>query len=272
MVPSTMWMPQRQVDKEERGSYVDHIVDGVQGPEISQIAGAAAIVSGLAPKERWGRIMDTITDADKLVVRTWRMVAAARGLPGFGPRGDIEPDWDVQAEIVKAEPFMSYVVHDAVAQAGKADRLTTLYRSWSQFLVDGYDTIGEDWAHGTHVHAWSCTPTKDMVFYTLGVTPAEPGYAVARIAPRLGGLAWAKAKIPTPHGLIEVSVTEDRVTIDTPVPVVLDLAGQRAQELPAGQHEVSIGGQVIQTTWHLSLAAHCRLTRDRLFPRNRWFS
>jgi len=228
---------------EERGTYVDHIVDGVQGPEMSQIAGATAIVSGLAPRERWGRIVDTITNPDKVVVRTWRMVAAARGGPRFSLGGGIEPDWDVQSEIVKAEPFMSYVVHDAVAEAGKADRLPELCRAWSQFLVDGYDTIGEDWAHGTHVHAWSCTPTKDMVFHTLGVTPAEPGYAVARIAPRLGDLSWAEGKVPTPHGLIEVSVTEDKVTIDSPVPVLLDLAGQASQELPAGQHEIQVGGQ-----------------------------
>ena len=50
---------------EERGSYVDHIVDGVKEPEMSQLGGAAAIVSGLAPQERWGRIIDTITDPDK---------------------------------------------------------------------------------------------------------------------------------------------------------------------------------------------------------------
>jgi hypothetical protein len=166
------------------------------------------------------------------------MVAAARGMPRFGLRGGLEPDWDVQSEIVKAEPFMSYVVHDAVAQAGMADRLPDLYRAWSQFLTEGYDTIGEDWAHGTHVHAWSCTPTKDMVFYTLGVTPAEPGYAVARVAPRLGNLAWAEGKIPTPHGMISVRVTSQEITIDSPVPVVVDLEGQVPQTLPAGHHEI----------------------------------
>jgi hypothetical protein len=226
---------------EARGSYVDHIVDGVQGPEMSQISGAAAIVSGLAPQERWGRIIDTITDPDKLVVRTWRMVAAARGLPRFGLRGGLEPDWDVQAEIVKAEPFMSYVVHDAVALAGEADRLPDLYRAWSQFLVDGYDTIGEDWAHGTHVHAWSCTPNKDMIFYTLGVTPAKPGYNAVRVAPRLGSLAWAEGKVPTPHGLVSVRATAEGITIDSPVPVILDLQGQPPQELPAGHHEIQVG-------------------------------
>ena len=131
---------------------------------------------------------------------------------------------------------MSYVVHDAVADAGLADNLTTIYRDWSMFLKDGYDTIGEDWKHGTHVHGWSCTPTKDMIFYTLGVTPAEPGYTTARIAPRLGGLEWAKGKVPTPFGLIEVEVNGSKVTVDSPVPFILDLEGKPVQKFPAGKH------------------------------------
>jgi alpha-L-rhamnosidase len=79
-------------------------------------------------------------------------------------QGIYEIDWDAEREIVLAEPFMSYAVHDAVAQAGKADRLPDLYPRWSEFLVDGYDTIGECWGWGTHVHGWSCTPTRDMIF------------------------------------------------------------------------------------------------------------
>jgi alpha-L-rhamnosidase len=217
---------------EARGSYVDHIVDGSQGPEMSQIAGAAAIVSGLAPQERWGRIIDTITDPTKLVVYTWQM-----GGGMFGQGG--KPGWDAPTQIVRAEPFMSYLVHDAVALAGQADQLVEIYGDWSQFLTGGYDTIGEDWRHGTHVHGWSCTPTKDMIFYTLGVTPAEPGYAAARIAPRLGRLAWAEGKVPTPHGLISVRAEPGRVSIDSPVPVVADLPGQTPRSLPAGRHVVS---------------------------------
>jgi alpha-L-rhamnosidase len=78
-----------------------------------------------------------------------------------------------------------------------------------------------------------------MVFYTLGVTPAEPGYASARIAPRLGELEWARGAVPTPHGPIAVQATADEVTIDSPVPVVLDLEGQAPHQLPAGRHKVS---------------------------------
>jgi len=152
--------------------------------------------------------------------------------------GRYDVDWDVERQIVLAQPFMSYVVHDAVALADRAERLPDLYRRWSQFLVDGYDTIGECWDYGTHVHGWSCTPTRDMVFYTLGVTPNEPGYAVARIAPRLGPLAWARGSVPTPHGLITVEARRDGVTIESPVPVLLELEGQPARRLEAGRHRV----------------------------------
>ncbi len=220
---------------EARGSYIDHIVDGTQRPEMSQLGGALAIVSGLAPVERWKRIINTITAADKLVIRTWVF-------------GEEEPDsfpditaprrftWDTQNQIVMAEPFMSYTVHDAVATAGLAGRLPELYRRWSTFLTGGYDTIGEDWKHGTHVHGWSCTPTKDMVFYTLGVTPSEPGYTTARIAPVLGGLAWVEGKVPTPYGLISVRAEPGKVWVNSPVPVIVELPGHALQHLPAGKH------------------------------------
>ena len=70
----------------------------------------------------------------------------------------------------------------------------------------------------------------------MGVTPAEPGYATARIAPRLGGLEWAKGKVPTPSGLIELEVNGKQVTINSPVPFVLDMEGRPAQKYPAGKH------------------------------------
>ncbi len=223
---------------ESRGSYVDHLVDGRQQPEMSQLAGAAAIISGLAPAERHKRIVQTITDPERLVVRSWTggggEYMAEKMEQQF--RGHYEIDWDAEQQIVLAEPFMSYAVHDAVALAGEAGRLPDLYPRWSEFFEGGYDTIGECWGWGTHVHGWSCTPTRDMVFYTLGVTPAEPGYTRARVAPRLGRLKSATGSAPTPHGLISVEVTPGSVTVDLPVPVLVELEGEPARELPAGRH------------------------------------
>jgi alpha-L-rhamnosidase len=224
---------------EARGSYIDHIVNGERRPEMSQLAGALAICAGLAPEPRWGRIIDTITNPERLVVRSWISY-------GHGDEAEMMQqlqaiyaiDWDAAQQIVLAEPFMSYTVHDAVALAGRAERLPDLYRRWSEFLVDGYDTIGECWGWGTHVHGWSCTPTRDLIFYTLGVTPAEPGYTTARIAPRLGRLHWARGSVPTPHGLITVEVTADSVTVASPVPVVVELPGQPPRTLAVGRHQL----------------------------------
>lgn len=223
---------------EKRGSYIDHIVDGVPQPEMSQIAGALAIVSGLAPQERWGRIIDTITDSNRLVVRSWAGGGQSEEAFEKQQRGIYEIDWDVENEIVISEPFMSYVVHDAVALAGKAGRLPDLYRRWSEFLKDGYDTIGENWGTGTHAHGWSCTPARDMLVYTLGVTPAVPGFAKARIAPRLGSLDWARGKVPTPSGSISIEVSKESVKIDSPIPFIFSPEGQPDQAYEAGKYNV----------------------------------
>lgn len=225
---------------ESRSTYVDHVKNGVQHKEINQLAGALAICSRLASEARWKRIVKTITDPHRLVIRSWTggngEYAMEKMMKQF--QGIYETDWDADKEIVIAQPFMSYVVHDAVALAGMADILPDLYRRWLEFLVNGYDTIGECWGWGTHVHGWSCTPTKDMIFYTLGVTPAEPGYKVARIAPRLGPLAWATGAVPTPYGLIHVDAKPGKVTVDSPIPVIIDLPGRAPQSLPAGSHKV----------------------------------
>ena len=52
----------------------------------------------------------------------------------------------------------------------------------------------------------------------LGVTPAEPGFAVASIEPELGPLEWARGAAPSPAGLISVDVSSDAITVESPVP------------------------------------------------------
>jgi hypothetical protein len=226
-----------------RGSYVDHILDGQQMPALSQAAGAVAIVSGLAPSERRAGIIDVITDASRLVVRSW--IGGADG--GYDltkivehSRGIYRIDWDVDREIVLAEPFFSYVVHDAVAAAGRAERLPDLLRRWSEFLHDGFDTFGECWGWGTPVHAWSSTPTKDLIWYVLGVTPDEPGYTTVRVAPRPGTTERLAGAVPTPHGLVRVDIVDGQVRVDSPVPVrFVALSGDESRA-PAGRSEFSL--------------------------------
>jgi hypothetical protein len=59
----------------------------------------------------------------------------------------------------------------------------------------------------SHCHGWSAGPANLLPARILGVTPTAPGYREVAIRPALGDLAWAKGEIPTPHGLIRVSLT-----------------------------------------------------------------
>ncbi|MFC5823260.1 hypothetical protein [Nonomuraea insulae] len=85
----------------------------------------------------------------------------------------------------------------AGCEAGIIDVITDPARVVVDRRKDGgYHTFGECWGWGTSVHAWSATPPKDLIWYVLGVTPAEPGYASVRIAPRPGGIDRPPAPSP----------------------------------------------------------------------------
>jgi alpha-L-rhamnosidase len=228
---------------EDRGLYVDHIVDGAQQPAASQLANAAAIVSGFARQPKWAAIADAMTDPDRVVVRSW--IGAADG--GYDPQkmaaqitGALSIDWDVDREIVSAEPFGSYIVHDAVARAGRGEKLIDLVRRWETFLVDGYDTFAECWTWGTPIHGWSACPTRDLVAYVLGITPDRPGFARARIEPRPGRLDELAGAVPTRHGMLEVRITGSDAEIHSPVPVVVVREDGSEIELDAGTHKVTV--------------------------------
>src|SRR4029450_1276336 len=157
---------------ERRGSYVDQAGGGVPRRPLSQHAGAIALWAQLVPEARVARVVAAITDTARLVRRTW----IQKDGPGYLVRGHGQPDWDVERQMGAAEPFYRYVVHDALAAAGHADRIAELCRDWSVFLERGETTWPELWGAGTHCHGWSSTPTRDLVEYVLGIRPEEPGF------------------------------------------------------------------------------------------------
>jgi hypothetical protein len=108
------------------------------------------------------------------------------------------------------------------------------------FLQDGFDTLGECWGWGTPVHAWSAAPTKDLVWYVLGVTPAEPGYGTVQVAPRPGAIERVAGAVPTPHGLVRVEVEHGQVRVASPVPVrYVSLSGEKSSAA-AGHSEFTL--------------------------------
>ncbi len=211
---------------ERRGTYVDQLVDGRQQLPASQLAGATAILAGLVPEDRVDRVLAWISDPGRLVTRSWIGGSGGYDVAKIADqiKGIQRIDWDAENEVVRAEPFAAYHVHDAYRLCDRPELLTAAIRKWSEFLVDGYDTFGECWGWGTPVHGWSSTPTKDLVTAVLGVTPDAPGFARARIAPAYGVVADFSGAAPTPAGLISVEVHGPEVSVQSPVPFRLRLA------------------------------------------------
>ena len=220
----------------ERERYVDSIVDGQRLTMASQHGQACAIVGGLAPSLRWARLVQVMTDETTLVHAAFSRPDGPSD-PGseteLGGRyllvGHPPPWWDVDHQVVRAQPFFRYVVHDAIASMGRADLLPAMLLDWSVLLERCATSFSESWYGGTTSHGWSSTPTRDVVQRVLGVQPDEPGFGVARIEPHLGYLEWAEGSVPTPWGPITMRVDREALQLHSPVPmrVILDGAETR---------------------------------------------
>lgn len=226
----------------DRNRYRDHLGESVQASQYGQ---AAAIVGGLVPAERAERVVATMLDRRRLVDACWQMPPGTTATgTNVVPLGSIwephpEPWWDVERELVAAQPFFRYVVHDAAVAAGRAAEIPALCRDWLPLLERGGSTLGETWTSGTTCHAWSATPTRDLVTVTLGVRPAIPGFGEASLTPNLGDLDWVSAILPHPQGDIRVEVSRDRIEVSSPVPVRVDprsLWSGDPVQLDAGRH------------------------------------
>jgi hypothetical protein len=121
---------------------------------------------------------------------------------------------------VRAQPFFRYVVHDALAAAGRPDLIAGQCLDWTVALERCDTSWTETWYGGTVSHGWSSTPTRDLMVRVLGVNPVEPGFGVASVEPALGALEWARGAVPSPAGLIRVEARRDGTDVDSPVPFV----------------------------------------------------
>lgn len=232
-----------------RELYVDHIDGGEWQLPYSQHAQAAPLAAGLVAAERAARLLEVMLDRERWVHATWSRAGADARTPGPGESGvggpylivgPPPPWWDVERQMVVAQPFFRYVVHDAVAAAGRPELISALCRDWGELLDRCSTSWSETWYGGTVSHGWGSTPTRDLMMYTLGVTPAQPGFTRARIAPRLGDLDWVRGAVPTPFGLIRVQAGRDEIAIESPVAFELTLREGESRQFTAGAQRVRV--------------------------------
>jgi len=168
---------------EELSGYIDSIHnDGVSSKSVSQQTNTLALLYQVAPPERASRIATYTTSPPK-------------GMIQFG------------------SPFAMFYLLEELAKEGRYDVILDVTRDRWGFMLDaGTTTFWETfpgWEEGiptrSHCHAWSAAPTYFLSHFQLGVAPLEPGFAKVLISPQPVDLSWAKGRVPTPHGEIEVN-------------------------------------------------------------------
>ncbi len=232
---------------EAAGVYVD--AADRKGPRrrVSQQTNAIAIVAGCAPRERWPRMLDYILDESRIVITpTISDNMAAYLKQRMDPAEHMK--FDVEHDVVAAQPFFSHIVHDAIVRAGRRDLIPARCMKWWPQIERGDTAFEEYWGardgSGSRCHAWSATPTYDLTTWVLGVRPAAPGYSRAEIAPHFGSLMHLEGRVPTPHGLIEVKLDREaggEVVIPDGITAVVrfDDASLIGGEFGAGRHRIS---------------------------------
>ncbi len=215
---------------EARGAYRDTIVDGERGSSVSEHTAAAAVCARIVPEHRHDAVRRLLLDRDAMFTRS---PLADHGSDALGPVAGSPvsvrdaPDWDTERSTVGAQPFFRPIVHEALDLLGETDRLPDLLLDWDALLEDGPTAFRECWEGGSFCHGWSATPARDLIVFTLGIRPDEPGCTRMRIAPRPGRLSRVSGAAATPFGPVQVSVDGDRVEIVSPVPFTfVDRAGR----------------------------------------------
>ncbi|MGB0745152.1 MAG: alpha-L-rhamnosidase C-terminal domain-containing protein, partial [Opitutales bacterium] len=112
--------------------------------------------------------------------------------------------------VYAAQYFMEALFENGGSKIALALMTADGDRSWKHMVNSGTTITWEAWdqkykPNQDWNHAWGAAPGNLLPRYILGVEPVEPGFKRFRIAPRSSGLTYAKGKVPTPLGPIEVN-------------------------------------------------------------------
>ena len=135
-------------------------------------------------------------------------------------------------------PYFNLTVLDAMSALNRErEALDWLRTYWGGMLAEGATSFWESYdlrwpkanphlslqADGTSgyfvslSHGWSSGPTAWLSENVLGIREPQDGYKSVVIAPHLLGLDWARGSVPTPQGVIAISIDKQKgVSLDLP--------------------------------------------------------
>lgn len=181
-----------------RGCYCDYVLNGTPSKTISQQTNAYLVLKGIAPKNKWYSILNTLFASEKARNYTIKCIQ--------NPSNRHKPE-EEQLFII-AQPFFMHHVHQFLAMMGRFDIILEYMRlGWVPMITKGKTgTIWETWSQdGSECHAWCTTPAYDLSTHWLGIKPASPGFETVEISPTFMGLNQVSGIFPSIRGSIEVS-------------------------------------------------------------------
>ncbi len=218
---------------ERRGAYVDSVdpQSARQGVRISQQANALIIAFDIAPRDRWTRIVDTITDENSL-----KFTAAP-------PIVVNAPVFEEAHDTVRANTFYCHFLYEALAMAGRFDLALAHMRDYYRPMLEaGATTLWESFEPSASLcHVFSATPVYQLSRHSLGVQAIDAGFRRVSIAPQFGDIEWANGTYATPLGAIDVKWQRDGGTIllEADIPALIEIEIVPPLTHPTVQQDIS---------------------------------
>jgi len=177
--------------------------------------------------------------------------------------------YDDRLQRVSYSPFNEYFVLNAMARMGRYDEAmntiddcwggqvryggTTFFEvfrpSWNDCKLDQNDApVNNQCGYTSLTHPWSAGVAKWLSEEVLGVKPTAPGFDACVIEPHLcGGLTRVKGTVPTPKGIISVSINSRRgvckVAMPDGIEASLVLPDGKEVALKAGRNRARFAAQ-----------------------------
>lgn len=149
-------------------------------------------------------------------------------------------------------PYMRFYEMESLCALGEQDRVMKEMKAyWGGMIREGATTFWEKYNptdKGTQhlamygrpygkslCHAWGASPIYLLGRYFMGVHPTKPGYTEYEVRPTLGGLKWMQGTVPTPYGVISISMNRKQITVKSDGGNGTLIVKNKRIAIPAGQ-------------------------------------
>ncbi|WP_235033274.1 family 78 glycoside hydrolase catalytic domain [Rubripirellula obstinata] len=159
---------------------------------------------------------------------------------------------DMQCSVYAAQYFMESLFQNGSDKKAVDLILADGDRSWKHMVNSGTTISWEAWEmkykpNQDWNHAWGAAPANLLPRFVLGVQAAKAGWDHAIIRPMPGGLKYARGKVPTAKGPINIDWNNDAtftLAVELPEGVSANI------DLPAGEGTSGVfaGGEQVAAT------------------------